>query len=181
MLSSIEQVCGHSRALATGAGGSCINTSCRELDSISANLTEFLWLWSSQRTPVLPSWEVSLSACWEVYLDNSQGKGTTRPSPEAASCHGFCLTHQLKGMPGRQGAVGEQETGPGLTQPSAGWPAQDLSRPQFPSLIPGCLRTLTIQDLCDSARKRNYHFSWRLGQGGGFMLLANDQVCSRKV
>lgn len=37
MLSGIDQICGHLRALALGAGGNCINTLCRELDSISAD------------------------------------------------------------------------------------------------------------------------------------------------
>lgn len=46
------------------AGDYCINNLCREHEVISGNLTELFWLWSSQRTPVLISWEESLSACW---------------------------------------------------------------------------------------------------------------------
>ena len=144
-------------------------------------MTEFLWLWSSQRTPVLPSWELlSLSACWEVYLDNFQGEGTIRPNPEAASCHGFCLAHRLKGMPRRQGDVGETGNRP-RPRPNTATSCATCS---------GCFSFLDLSfHLCywdvyrsyDSARKQNCHFYRRLRQEGGFMLLASDQVCARKV
>lgn len=151
MLSSIVQSHGHWGALATGAGGNRINILRRELDSISANLTEFLWPCSSQRT-VLLSWELlSLSACWEVYLDSYQGELGSHapfwPCPEAASCHGFCLAHGSKeGLGSRvMGGGGGQETGSGPTQSPAVWLLRTiLSRPQLPSLILGCLRILWL-------------------------------------
>ena len=125
MFLSTYQTLGHVEGSGHRAGDNCINNVCGEHEGISANLTEFLWLWSLWRTPVLPTWEESLSACWRS-LSGQLPRGRNNQDKLRSSQRSWILPGSLaQGSAREAGWCGGTGNRPS-TAPVV-WPAQDSS------------------------------------------------------
>ena len=145
------------------AGDNCINNLCREHEVISGNLIELLCLWSSQRTPVLPSWEDSLSACWWSLSVPPLSRGRNNQGKLRSSQLSWILPGSLvqrkaweAGWCGGAGSRPRPNTATSFVTCSGQASFLGLSFHLWKEMLKDCSH---IQNICESERKQNCHIS----------------------